>query len=332
MTTNGIQILTLSLDISKTESLLSTISIITTVAGTGAPGGYVEGTGPATSATLNEPYGVTLDVLGNFYIADTDNHVIRLVNKISGLITTVAGTGGLAGYAGDAGPATSAKLSSPRGIALDALGNFYIADTGNNVIRLVTKISGFITTVAGTGLPGGYAEGTGPATSATLYSPSGVALDVLGNLYIADTGYHVIRLVNKISGLITTVAGTGGLAGYAGDAGPATSAKLSSPSGVALDALGNFYIADTYNQRIRLVDRLLLSSTPTSPPTVYPSSLVPKARKSTSPSPKAIKIPKAPRAPKCDKTKTCVQEISEVEVNDILVNSVVSEFPALRRL
>ena len=154
------------------------------------------------------------------------------------------------------------------------------------------------------------------------------------------------RLLSAIS-MITTVAGTG-TAGYTGDTGLATSATLRFPTGVALDASGNLYIADLFNERIRLVDKLLLSSTPTSPPSVYPSSaslLVPKTRKSIPKSPKAPMAPKAPtapkapmapkapKAPKCDKkSKTCAQEVSEVEVNDILVNSVVSEFPALRRL
>ena len=176
---------------------------------------------------------------------------------------------------------------------------------------LLSAIS-MITTVAGTGAPGGYTGDLGPATAAKLNLPFGVASDASGNLYIADTNNHVIRLVTKIGGLITTVAGTGGPSDYTGDLGPATAAKLNSPYGVTLDASGNLYIADTNNHVIRLV---------------------PKTRKSTPPSPKAPKIPKAPKAPKCDKkSKTCAQEISEEEVNDTLVNSVVSEFPGLRRL
>ena len=150
MTTNGIRILTLSLDISQTERLLSAISMITTVAGTGGIfGGYTGDNGLATSARLNLPNGVAFDASGNLYIADTDNHVIRLVTKNGGLITTVAGTGGITGYSGDNGLATSAKLFSPHGVASDASGDLYIADTNNHVIRLVTKIGGIITTVAG---------------------------------------------------------------------------------------------------------------------------------------------------------------------------------------
>ena len=194
MTTNGIRILTFSLDVSQIERLLGAISIITTVAGTGTAD-YTGDTGLATSATLNFPRGVASDASGNLYIADTHNHVIRRVTKIGGLITTVAGTG-TADYTGNNGLATSATLQLPYGVASDASGNLYIADSGNHVIRRVTKIGGLITTVAGTGTPG-YTGDTGLATSATLRFPYGVASDASGNLYIADSENQRIRLVDK---------------------------------------------------------------------------------------------------------------------------------------
>ena len=287
--------------------------MITTVAGTGSPG-YTGDNGFATAAKLNFPFDVALDASGNLYIADTVNHVIRLVTKIGGLITTVAGTGS-PGYTGDNGFATAAKLNLPFGIALDASGNLYIADTYNHVIRLVTKIGGLITTVAGTGFPG-YTGDNGFATAAKLNFPEDVALDASGNLYIADTHNHVIRLVTNIGGLITTVAGTGS-PGYTGDNGFATAAKLNLPHRTALDASGNLYIADGDNQRIRLVYKL-------QSPTV--SSSLKK-------SPVSKPHKNSPKASKCDKkSKTCRQGISNVEVDDILVNSIVSEFPASRRL
>jgi sugar lactone lactonase YvrE len=171
--------------------------------------------------------------------------------KSIGTITTIAGTGGDAGYTGDGAAATSAKLDNPRKIALDSSGDIYIADTVNNAIRKVTISTGIITTVAGTGTPG-YSGNKGVATSATLNSPNGVALDSSGNLYIADTGNNVIRKVTASSGVITTVAGNG-TSGYSGNNGAAASATLNSPNGVALDSSGNLYIADTSNGVIRKV-------------------------------------------------------------------------------
>ena len=153
------------------------------------------------------------------------------------------------GYSGDNGPATSAELAGPTGVALDASGNLYIADYGNNRIRKVSP-SGIITTVAGNGTDG-FSGDNGPATSAELADPWGVALDASGNLYIADIYNNRIRKVSP-SGIITTVAGNG-TGGYSGDNGPATSAELYDPSGVALDASGNLYIADYGNDRIRKV-------------------------------------------------------------------------------
>jgi uncharacterized protein (TIGR03437 family) len=185
-----------------------------------------------------------VDSAGNLYIADSYNNRIRKVTN--GVITTVAGNG-TQGYSGDNGPATSAQFSYPEGVTVDSAGNLYIADTGNGRIRKVSN--GVITTVAGNGT-GGFSGDGGPATSAELYCPVGVAMDSAGNLYIADACTQRIRKV--ANGVITTVAGNG-TGYYSGDNGPAASAELNGPSGLAPDAAGNLYIADSFNNRIRKV-------------------------------------------------------------------------------
>jgi trimeric autotransporter adhesin len=220
--------------------------IISTVAGNGTSGFSGDG-GPATMARLFMPIGVAVDSAGNIYIADTFNLRIRKVT-LTGTITTVAGNGSK-GYGGDGSPATAAKLNSPSGVMVDSAGNIYIADSGNNRIRKVTP-AGIISTVAGNGARGYGGDGDA-ATSAKLNSPSGVAVDSAGDLYIADRDNRRIRKVT-LAGTITTVAGNGDF-GYSGDGGAATSAKLNSPSGVAVDSAGNLYIADSGNHRIRKV-------------------------------------------------------------------------------
>jgi sugar lactone lactonase YvrE len=224
---------------------------INTVAGNGV-GTFAGDGGAATSASINEPFGVALDASGNLYIADRSNQRVRKVDAATGIITTVAGNGSYAfGVAeGDGGAATSAKLNYPAAVALDASGNLYIADTNSNRIRMVAAATGFISTVAG----GGSTLGDGgAATSALLCEPSAVALDASGNFYIGDRCNPRIRKVDGATGIITTVAGNG-IATFAGDGGVATSASLNYPEGVALDASGNLYIADTSNHRIRKVD------------------------------------------------------------------------------
>jgi sugar lactone lactonase YvrE len=222
---------------------------ITTVAGNnGLSGGYSGDGGAATNAALHSPKGVFVDGSGNLYIADTGNNVIRKVDA-SGKITTVAGNYSVGGqYGGDGGAATNASLNAPSGMAMDGAGNLYIADSDNQVIRKVDA-SGMITTVAGGGTSG-LGDG-GAATNASLAQPLGVAVDGLANIYIADFGSQVIRLVDAC-GNIATVAGNGAN-DYTGDGGAATNAALNYPSGVAVDGAGNFYIADTANCVIRKV-------------------------------------------------------------------------------
>jgi uncharacterized protein (TIGR03437 family) len=217
---------------------------ITTLAGNGAYKFSGDG-GAAAGASLNFPTGVAVDAAGNLYISDGNR--IRKV-YVAGTITTVAGNG-QAGYSGDGGPATAASLDGPMGLAVDAAGNLYIANTGNQRIRKVTP-AGTITTVAGNG-QAGYSGDDGPATVASLNYPFGVAVDAAGNLYIAEASNSRIRKVTP-AGTITTVAGNGQW-GYSGDGGPATAASLKAPSGVAVDAAGNLYIAEELNQRIRKV-------------------------------------------------------------------------------
>ncbi|MCB4792555.1 MAG: carboxypeptidase regulatory-like domain-containing protein [Elusimicrobia bacterium] len=233
---------------------VSILGIITTIAGTGVSG-YAGDGESANLAQIDSPYGVAVDVLGNVYIADLINNVIRKVSTL-GIITTIAGTGTW-GYSGDGGPATAAQLDSPFGVAVDASGNIYIADNGNHRIRKVNA-SGIITTISGTGTAGFSGDG-GSATSAQLASPRGVAVDISGNVYIADSGNQRIRKINA-SGIITTIAGTG-TADYSRDGVIAILAQLNSPSGAAVDASGNVYIADYGNHRIRKVNTSGIIST-----------------------------------------------------------------------
>jgi sugar lactone lactonase YvrE len=225
---------------------VATDGTITTVAGNGTLGFSGDG-GPATDAQLYVPSGIAVDPAGNIVFADTNNNRVRRI-ATDGTITTVAGNGS-SGYSGDGGPALNAALSVPNGIAIDALGNIYIADLNNNRIRKVGT-DGNISTVAGNGAPGFSGDGAA-ATSAELNSPVGVAIDALGNLYIADTLNQRVRKVGA-DGTISTVAGNG-TAGFSGDGGAATSAQFLSPYGVAVDAGGNLYVADTNNNVIRKV-------------------------------------------------------------------------------
>src|SRR5208282_2064332 len=198
------------------------------------------------------PAYVAIDASGNVYITDVTNDRIREVNRSTGIITTIAGNG-TQGFSGDGGLATAAELNEPAGLALDASGNLYIADSENNRIRKVNLATGIITTIAGDGTQGFSGDG-GPATAAELNDPIQIALDASGNLYFADGKNDVIREVNRATGIITTVAGTGS-AGFGGDGGLATAAEFDMPAGVALDASGNLFIADSGNNRIREVNR-----------------------------------------------------------------------------
>jgi sugar lactone lactonase YvrE len=223
------------------------------VAGTGVSGSLGDG-GAATAAQLNLPTGIFVDTAGNLFIADQENHRIRKVAAITGIISTVAGTGS-SGYSGDGGPATAAKLNKPTGIYVDTAGNLFIADQENHRVRKVTATTGNISTVAGTG-SSGYSGDSGPATAAKINRPTGVFIDAAGNLFIADQENHRVRKVTAATGNISTIAGTG-TSGYSGDGLLATLARLNKPTGVYVDASDNIFIADHDNNRIRKVDALL---------------------------------------------------------------------------
>jgi trimeric autotransporter adhesin len=227
-------------------------NIITTVAGTKGNKNSAGDGGAAIYAGIGYPFGVAFDAIGNLFITEPYNNYIRKVDT-NGIITTVAGNGYYSqegSYSGDGGAATNASLDGPIGMTFDAAGNLYIADCDNSRIRKVDT-NGIITTVAGNG-SAIYAGDGGAATNASLDYPHGVAFDAFGNLFIADSINSRIRKVDT-NGIITTVAGNGS-ATYAGDGGAATNASLYYPSGVTLDASGNLFIADSFNNCIRKVD------------------------------------------------------------------------------
>ncbi|MGC1967209.1 MAG: choice-of-anchor D domain-containing protein [Candidatus Acidiferrales bacterium] len=229
------------------RKITASTGIITTVVGNGNCN-YTGDRGPAGSATLNFPQGVAIDALGDIFIVDYNNDVVRRVDGSTNVITTFAGTGNV-GYAGDGGAATQATLNFPVGVATDTAGNVYIADAGNNVVRFVNATTDIITTVAGTGNPG-YAGDGGQATSALLTYPAAVAVDSSNNLYIADTDNAVIRKVDGNHN-ITTIIGNNQY-GFGGDGGPALQATLTNPFGVAVDGTGDVWVADYWNNRIRM--------------------------------------------------------------------------------
>jgi uncharacterized protein (TIGR03437 family) len=226
---------------------VNTGGVLTAFAGQETSGYQGDG-GPAVNALLNEPYSVIADNLGDVYISDDANSVVRKVAP-NGIITTFAGNGQVESSPGegDGGPATSAELSEPEGLAVDSSGSLYIADSYAHRVRLVA--GNIITTFAGDGLQCCSGEG-GPAVDASISAPAQVSLDASGNLLIAESNC----VVHKVSGgILSRFAGTESL-GYTGDGGPATSAQLScGPAGVVADAAGNVYIADTFNNVIRMV-------------------------------------------------------------------------------
>ena len=226
---------------------------LTTIAGLGV-GDYSGDGGPATKVKLGHPENLAVDGTGNVYIQDFSR--IRKVDT-SGIIDTIAG-GREKGVGGDGGPAAGTFLDQPRGVAVDATGNIYIAEWGRHRIRKVDTL-GVIHTIAGLGESGFSGDG-GPATSAMLAFPLGVAVDAVGNVYIADALNHRIRRID-ILGVIETIAGSGDgvseenfTGDYGGDSGPATGALLARPGDIAVDDMGNVYIADAFNHRIRKVD------------------------------------------------------------------------------
>ena len=209
--------------------------------------------GPATSAQLTLPTGIAIDSAGDTYVSDLAYSVVRRIDGVTGVITTVAGMAASPnGFSGDGGPATSAQLNHAEGLALDSAGNLYIADTENSRIRRVTAATGIISTVVGDGTSATAGDG-GLGTSAEIHAPYGVAIDSAGNLYIAELGASVIRRVDASTGIITTIAGIAGVPGYAGDGGPATSANLEALYSIAFDSGDNLYLTDGTHGVIRKI-------------------------------------------------------------------------------
>lgn len=219
-------------------------------AGTPGKRGFSGDGEDALSARLNAPMGLAVDNRGNIYFSDTANHRIRRVSARTGEIETVAGTGEK-GFINDGGNATMASLNAPTGLAFDSLGNLFIADTGNHRIRMYTP-NGYLYTVAGNGKKGYNGDRLRPMSS-RLNHPTGVAVSPRGELYISDTGNHLVRKIDRQSGFLVKVAGTGDK-GNDGDLGLAENAKLNKPSALVFDKRGNLFIADTGNHQVRWVE------------------------------------------------------------------------------
>lgn len=227
--------------------------VVVTIAGNGAAGFSGDG-GPAIGASLNLPRSVAFDGVGNLYILDSGNNRVRRVDT-TGTITTVAGTGNT-DYNGDGILATNANLNFSTflggGVTVDSVGNIFIAEATNQRVRRVDAKTKLISTIAGTGAFGFSGDG-GQATNAKLFTPAGVAVDNSGNVFIADSDNNRIRQVNLTTGVITTLAGNG-VIGFGGDGGQATNASLNSPLGIMVDEIGNVFVADIFNNRIRRID------------------------------------------------------------------------------
>jgi NHL repeat len=225
---------------------------ITTVAGNGSTASSGDN-GPAISAGLNLPVRCAVDSTGNLYIVDQGASVIREVTIATGVITTIAGVNNTPGFAGDNGPAAAAQMNNPAAAIFDASGNLYVTDQANQRIRKIDT-NGIITTVAGNGFEA-FAGDLGDAKLASLNSPGEIAIDPLDNLFIADTSNQVIREVTA-AGVISTVAGIPGHSGVGGDNGPPTAAQFNNPLGLTRDPLGNLYVGDTGNHRVRKIASL----------------------------------------------------------------------------
>jgi hypothetical protein len=235
--------------------------IINTVAGTGAAADSGDG-GAAVNAGVSRPTGITVDTVGDLYFSSSWSRVRKLIVS-TGIIETVAGQV-VTSFSGDNGLAVDALFWDPIPSAVNRSGDIYIADYENSRVRMVTANTGIVTTFAGsgacaTGVPfnvsvcqGGFGGDGGPAKNATLNHAAAVALDVNGNLYIADTINHRIRRVDVSTGLIYTIAGNG-VNGFSGDGGPAVAAEISFPAGIAIDRSGRVYFADESNNRIRVL-------------------------------------------------------------------------------
>lgn len=233
----------------NTVRKISTSGIITTVAGNGTIG-FTGDSIPATATSLYAPGGIAIDMIGNLYIADNDNNRIRKVNT-AGIITTIAGTGALRPVSGDGGPATAAVLKNPALLTLDRAGNLFFSSSFYSNIHKIDITSGIITMFAGAIVTPGYSGDGGPAISARISGIGGLVFDSSGNLYL--TTMNGVRKIDTTD-IITTIAGGPSAGGFGGDGGPATAAQFYNPSGIAIDRVGNMIIADYSNYRIRKIN------------------------------------------------------------------------------
>ena len=224
--------------------------ILETIVGTGQKG-YSGDLGPALQATMNLPHEIRFDPAGNLYIVDMQNHAVRKVDLSTMQITTIAGTG-KPGYSGDGGPATQAQFKQPHSIQFGPEGDLYICDIGNHVIRRIDMKTQIVSTYAGTGVPGPTPDGA-PIVGTPLKGPRSIDFDASGDLWLATReGNQVFRIDTK-AGRYVHVAGTG-QSGFEGNGGPAKAAALKGPKGIALDAQGNAWLADTESNSVRMID------------------------------------------------------------------------------
>lgn len=223
---------------------------ISTVAGTGQKGYSGDG-GPASQATFNLPHEIRFDRDGNLFVVDMANHAVRKIDRKTNVITTIAGTG-KPGYSGDEGPATAAQLKQPHSIQFGPDGNLFICDIGNHVIRAVDMKSGTIRTFAGTGQAGPTPDGS-PIKGTPLKGPRSLDFDAKGNLWLATREGNQVFRFDLATQTIHHIAGTGA-SGFTGNGGPARTATLKGPKGIAIDADGNVFLADTESHSVRMID------------------------------------------------------------------------------
>ncbi len=224
---------------------------ITTVAGTGQKG-YTGDGGPAREATLDLPHELRFDCAGNLFIADTGNNAVRRIDAKTGIITTTVGGREHRGYSGDGGPAVAAALRGPHSIQFGPDGRLYVCDVGNHAIRIIDLTTGLITPFAGTGKPGPTPDGS-PISGTPLNNPRSLDVDRDGNLWLVTREGNQVLKFDLKAGVIRHIAGTGA-AGFTGNGGPAKLATLSGPKGIALDAAGNAWLADTESHTVRMID------------------------------------------------------------------------------
>ena len=243
-------------EINAKSGLMTVVAGNGTSATFGANGSWGDG-GPATDATIPSPWGIAIDASGNLFISDPQNGLVRKVDASTGVITTVAGYATGTPITGNPSLAVNTHLSQPAGLAVDSKGNLYIAEAESDTVQKVDVSTGLISTVAGVGT-NGYSGDGGPSVNAYLDTPTSVAVDAAGNVYIADSMNNAVRRVAASSGIITTVAGTGSAANPGdpnyGDGGPATSADLKWPEFLTVDPVGNIYIGDYANAVVREVN------------------------------------------------------------------------------